>query len=302
MSLSAPTHSQGLTPSARSTVRMSRHTLVRRVVLYTISILTGIMFTVPFLWTLSSALKTPYEILQYPPPLFPAVPQFGNFYEVWVLIEFGRFTQNSIIVTITSLIGAVSSSALVAYGFSRFRFFGRGFLFMLCLSAMMLPPQVTIIPLFVIFKNLGCINTFKPLIVPSFFGGGAFSIFLLRQFFMTLPLELDEAATIDGAGKLTIFTRILLPLSGPALSSAAIFCFIGNWNAFLEPLIFLNSRDRYTLPIGLSYLSAQPFDPGLPKDHLMMAAATMTTLPVLTIFFSAQRYFVRGIVTTGIKG
>ena len=260
------------------------------------------MFMGPYLWTLSSSLKTPYEILQYPPPLIPALPQWGNYVRVWEIIDFGTFTRNSLFVTALGVVGSVVSSSIVAYGFSRFRFPGRNILFVFCLTAMMLPTQVTIIPLFMVFNKLGWINTFKPLVAPSFFGGGAFNIFLLRQFFMTLPLDLDEAATIDGAGKARIFLRIILPLSGPALSSAAIFAFRNHWNSYLQPLIFLNTRDKYTLPIGLTYLSRQPDDPGLPKDHLMMAAAAMTTLPMIILFFTGQRYFVRGIVTTGIKG
>lgn len=279
--------------------RRSRGQLV---LLYVGTSLLGLMFTGPFLWTLSCSLKTPYEILQYPPPLIPAQLQWENYLRVWTIIDFATFTKNSLIVTILSMIGSVSSAAIVAYGFSRYRFPGRDALFMVALSAMMLPPQVTIIPLFMIFKTIRWIDTLKPLIVPAFVGGGAFNIFLLRQFFMTLPLELDEAATIDGASKLTIFFRIVLPLSGPALSSAAIFAFRSNWNSFLQPLIFLNTKKRYTLPIGLTYLTRQPDDPGLPKDHLMMAAAVLTTLPMIILFFSGQKYFVRGIVTTGIKG
>ena len=279
-----------------------RHSPGRKVLLYVVSFLFGLMFMAPYLWTLSSSLKTPYEILKYPPPLVPAMPQWANYLQVWSVIDFGTFTKNSIIVTFLGVIGSVASSSIVAYGFSRFRFPGRDVLFVFCLTAMMLPEQVTIIPLFMVFNKLKWINTFKPLVVPSFFGGGAFNIFLLRQFFMTLPLDLDEAATIDGAGKARIFFRIILPLSVPALSSAALFAFRNHWNSFLHPLIFLNTRSKYTLPIGLTYLSRQPDDPGLPKDHLMMAAAAMTTIPMIILFFSGQRYFVRGIVTTGIKG
>jgi multiple sugar transport system permease protein len=279
-----------------------RRTLMQTILLYLLTGTLGLMFTGPFLWTLTTSLKTPYEILQYPPSLLPVRPQFANYLETWRTIDFGTFTKNSLYVTILSVIGSISSSALVAYGFARYRFPGRNFLFILCLSGMMLPPQVTIIPLFMVFRAVRWIDTFKPLIVPSFLGGGAFNIFLLRQFFMTLPLELDEAATIDGASKLTIFLRIMLPLSGPALASAAIFSFGANWNSFLQPLIFLNSKSKFTLPLGLTYLVQQPYDPGLPKDHLMMAAAVLTTLPMLILFFSGQKYFVRGIVTTGIKG
>jgi multiple sugar transport system permease protein len=266
------------------------------------TIVLSLMFMFPFIWTLSSSLKTPVELIDYPPKLLPGAFRWQNYVEAWTSVHFGRFFVNSGIVTGLSLVGQVVSAFLVAYGFARFRFPGRNFLFGVCLSTMILPPHVTIIPLFVLFNRFGWIDTFKPLWVPSYFGGGAFSIFLIRQFIMTLPIDLDEAALIDGAGRMTILWRILLPLCGPVLATVAIFGFIGNWNAFLGPLIFLNSASKYTVPLGLWYLRQNPGEAGLPKDNLLMAGAVMATVPIIVLFFSAQKYFVRGVAMTGLKG
>jgi ABC-type glycerol-3-phosphate transport system permease component len=204
-------------------------------------------------------------------------------------------------VTLTTVVGGTLTGLLVAYGFARFRFPFRELLFALCLSTLMLPPEVTIIPLYIIFKNLGWLDTLTPLIVPSFLGGGAFTIFLLRQFILSLPYELDEAATIDGAGKVRILTEIIVPNSKPALATAAVFSFIAHWNEFLGPLIFLNNRKNFTIPLGLYTLRTYAGDPGEPKDHLLMAGSVIATLPIVLLFFLAQRYFVQGIVTSGLK-
>jgi multiple sugar transport system permease protein len=200
------------------------------------------------------------------------------------------------------LLGQITTAFLVGYGFARFRFPGRNAIFALCLSTLILPEYVTIIPLFVLFRNLRWIDTYLPLIVPSFFGGGAFTIFLVRQFIMTLPRELDEAALMDGASRLGILWRIILPNSGPVLATVAIFGFIAHWNQFLEPLIFLNSARKYTVPLGLWFLRHQEGVAGLPKDNLLMAASVLATAPIIIIFFMAQKYFVRGIAMSGLKG
>ncbi|MBC7235203.1 MAG: carbohydrate ABC transporter permease [Chloroflexi bacterium] len=261
----------------------------------------AILFLFPFLWSVSSALKTGIEVIAYPPRLLPRVPQWGNFAEAWTSIQFGTFFKNSTIVTVLVLVGTLVSCTLVAYGFSRFRFPGREILFLICLSGMMMPVYVTIIPLFMLFRTIGWINTLKPLIVPSFFGG-AFGIFLLRQFFLSIPFELDESALLDGASRLTILTRILLPNCKPALAALAIFTFQGAWSNFLGALIFLDSVEKYTLPLGLWFLRTYADDPGKPKDHLMMAGSLIATIPILIVFASAQSYFIEGIVMSGIKG
>ncbi len=287
---------------------MNRHRfigIVNRALLYVLALVLSAMFLFPFFWTVTTSLKKPIELIAFPPTIFPEVPQWNNYTQIWGLgsgINFGRFFLNSAIITGTALIGQVFSAFLVGYGFARFRFPGRNVLFALCLSTLILPPHVTIIPLFVLFRSLHWIDTFLPLIVPSFFGGGAFTIFLVRQFIMTLPIEIDEAALMDGASRLGILFRIILPNSGPVLATVAIFGFIGHWNQFLEPLIFLNSARKYTVPLGLWFLRFQEGQAGLPKDNLLMAGAVMATLPIIIVFFVAQKYFVRGIAMSGLKG
>jgi ABC-type glycerol-3-phosphate transport system permease component len=272
------------------------------VLAYVLTIVLSLMFTFPFLWTLSSSLKTARDILAYPPSLLPTVVQWQNFITAWTTVEFGPFFRNSIVVTFTSLIGQTISAFVVAYGFARFRFPARDALFALCLSTMILPPEVTVIPLFIAFKQIGWIDTLYPLIVPNFFGGGAFSIFLLRQFILALPYELDEAALMDGASRVRILFNLILPNSGPALATVAVLGFISHWNDFFGPLIFLNSRENFTIPLGLYTLKTYAGDPGEPKDHLLMAGSIIATAPIVVLFFTMQRYFVQGIVTTGLKG
>ncbi|MCE7988635.1 MAG: carbohydrate ABC transporter permease [Caldilinea sp. CFX5] len=268
--------------------------------LFLLTALLALSFLFPFAWSLSSSLKTGFEVIAYPPALLPKAPQWYNYVEAWTAADLGRFFWNSTVVTGLSLIGQVVSSFIVAYGFARFRFPGREFLFVLCLSGLMMPVYVTIIPLFTMFRALGWINTFKPLIIPTYFGS-AFAIFLLRQFIMSIPLDFDESALIDGASRWTILTRIITPNCQPALATVAIVGFMTSWNAFLGPLIFLDSVKNYTLPLGLWFLRGT-IDDALPRDHLLMAGAMITTFPVLLIFVLAQNYFIEGIVMSGIKG
>ena len=276
--------------------------LLSRLFFYGLTIGLSFMFLFPFFWTVGSSLKTSREIVSYPPTLIPRIVQWENYPVAWQTVEFGPFFMNSIIVTALTLVGGTFSGLIVAYGFARFRFPGRDLLFGLCLSTLILPPEVTIIPLFLIFRDLGWLDTLKPLIVPSFLGGGAFTIFLLRQFILTLPFDLDEAALIDGAGRVRILFEIIVPNAKPALAAAAVFGFINHWNEFFQALIFLNSRENFTIPLGLYTLRTYAGDPGEPKDHLLMAGSVIATLPIVIVFFLAQRYFVQGIVTTGLKG
>lgn len=229
-------------------------------------------------------------------------PQWQNYIKAWApeaLDEtFNRYLLNTIIITVLGITGVLLSSTFVAYAFARFRFPGRDILFLIMISTMMIPVQVTMIPTFILFKYLGWIDTFAPLIVPTFFGGGAFNIFLMRQFFMTIPYELDDAAKIDGCNYFQIFSIILLPLVKPALATVAIFGFVYNWNDFLNPLIYLNSTSNYTLALGL-----QTFTTMYGTDYnLMMAASTIVLLPILIVFFFGQRYFIEGVATSGLKG
>jgi ABC-type glycerol-3-phosphate transport system permease component len=279
--------------------------IIGRTLLYIVAVTCSVMFLFTLFWTVSSSVKVPVELIAYPPTLLPKIPRWENYGQIWTVglgISFGQFFLNSAIVTGSALFGQIVTAFVVGYGFARFRFPGRDIIFALCLSTLILPPHVTIIPLFVLFRNLHWIDTFLPLIVPSFFGGGAFTIFLVRQFIMTLPRELDEAALIDGASRLGILWRIILPNAGPVLATVAIFGFIAHWNQFLEPLIFLNSTRKYTVPLGLWFLRHQEGVAGLPKDNLLMAASVLATAPIIIIFFMAQKYFVRGIAMSGLKG
>ncbi len=275
----------------------------QRLLLYILVIALAILFMAPFAWALMSSLKSSLEIRQFPPTFFPSTPRFQNYVEIFEEVPLlSRFFWNSAIVTVLSTIGQVASATLVAYGFARFRFPFRDVLFMLVISTILLPREVILIPTFLLFKYLNWLDTLLPLIVPSFFGGGAFFIFLMRQFFLTIPRELDEAAKIDGANSFQILVRILLPLAVPALITTAIFSFLAHWNDFLEPLIFLNTPENFTIALGLRYFQTLPNEAQEPREQLLMAASLLTTLPVLIIFFVAQKYFVRGIVMSGIKG
>jgi multiple sugar transport system permease protein len=275
---------------------------VQRFFLYVLAIVCAISFSVPFLWTIGTSLKPLTDLYTYPPTFVPTVPRWANFSDVFTLAPFATFLRNTVIVTGLAVFGQTLSAAVVAFGFARFRFPGRDILFVVVLATMMLPWHVTIVPSFLLYSRLGWINTFLPLVVPSFFGGGAFYIFLLRQFFLTLPRDLDEAAKIDGANSVQIFLRIILPLAKVALATVAIFSFIEHWNEFIGPLIFLNSPEKFTVAIGLRYFIVTPFTGDEPREAILMAASLIVALPPLLLFFAAQKYFVQGIVTTGMKG
>lgn len=268
---------------------------------YLVLLVLSALFSFPFLWTVLTAFKSPQEIFVFPPPLLPEHFLWQNFVEVWRQVPFLTFLLNTLTVAIISILGDVVTGSLVAYGFARFRFPGREILFMMVISVLILPEEVTIIPQFIIFRNIGWLDTLKPLILPAFLGGGAFNIFLLRQFFLTIPRDLDEAAMIDGAGTLRILWQVLIPLAKPAIATVAIFSFLFHWNDFFRPLIYLNTVDNFTLALGLRFFRQTAETGGEPKEHLLMAASVMMTLPVLLLFFSLQRYFVEGITMSGIK-
>ena len=275
-----------------------------RVFLYAVGSALCVAFGFPSFWTLMSSLKTAPELFRFPPPLFPKVPQWDNYLNVLVIprIPVQRWALNSAIVVALGTLGTVITASLVAYSFARFEYRGRNTLFMITLATMMLPAQVTLIPQFVLFYRLGWINTLLPLWVPYWFGGSAFAIFLMRQFFMSLPRDLDEAALIDGASFFRIFWTILLPLCKPVLATLGIIMVIELWGDFLGPLIYLNSPEKFTISVGLQFFNNAPDVGGEPMQHLLMAACIMSMIPVITIFFMGQRYFVQGIVMSGIKG
>ena len=256
------------------------------------------VFLIPFFWMLSTSLTEASKVIVRDREWIPHPFMWSNYYKALTVLPFHLFLKNTLIITICCIIGQTLSASLVAFGFSRMRFPGRNVLFIMVLSTMMLPVQVTQIPTFVIFTHLRWIDTLKPLIVPAFFGGGAFFIFLLRQFFMTIPSELEDAAKIDGCSPLGIYWNVALPLSKPALATVAIFSFMGHWNDFMGPLIYIQSMENKTLALGLnSFRSLHGTE-----YHLLMAASISVLLPVLIIFFCAQKYFVQGIVLSGIKG
>jgi ABC-type glycerol-3-phosphate transport system permease component len=299
---------QQVTPAnleAMMTTRTAkRREVIGRVILYAVAIGASILFMLPFAWTVFSSLKSPSELYMVPPRWLPATPRFYNYVEVFEVAPFGRWLWNTVIVAVLATFGSVFSAALTGYSFARFRYPGRDLIFMLTLSTLMLPAEVTLIPLYLLFNKIKWLDTYLPLVVPAFFGGGAFLIFMMRQFFMTIPMDLDEAARIDGAGYLRIFWQILLPLSGPVLATAAVITFIADWNAFLFPYIILNDKAKFTIGIGIKYFQtiASNIDSMEPRENLLMAASLMMTAPIIVLFFFAQRYFVRGIVMSGIKG
>lgn len=300
--------SQPLGVSAETTRRqanqMRRDRLLLRIVLYVVVTLVALMFFAPFFWTITSSLKRIDEVITFPPLIFPQYPTPENYLTVFDKVPFALFYRNTVIITVFSTIGTVVSSTLVAYGFARKRFPGRQLLFILVLSTMMLPGEVTLIPQFLLFRELGWLDTFLPLIVPEYFAVAAFYIFLMRQFLMTIPRDFDEAAMLDGANMFHILFLVLLPLIQPAIITVAILSFLNHWQDFFGPLIYLNSTENLTLSIGLRYFQAMGgyAETAEPREHLLMAASIMATLPCVALFFVAQRHFVQGIVMSGIKG
>jgi multiple sugar transport system permease protein len=260
------------------------------------------IFLLPLAWMVLTALKTLSENYSYPPTLLPRVAQWQNFKVAWTTYDFTLYTYHTLFITLTSMAGGLATASLCAYGFARLRFWGRDILFLCVLASIMLPFTVTVLPLYIIFRDLGWLNTFKPLIIPAWFGGGAFNIFLLRQFFLTIPRELDEAARIDGCSTLGIFWRIMLPLAKPALAVVAILWFQNTWTDFLAPVIYLNSPDKFTLALGVYQYAAEVGASSIHHQELLMCVALAMVLPVALVFLAAQRYMIRGVVLSGVKG
>lgn len=264
--------------------------------LFTLTAVLGVAFILPFLWMLSTSLKPADQLFTFPVEWLPRDIKWSNYPDAFTAVPYARYVFNTMTIVVFAGIGEVVSSVLVAYSLARLKFRGRNVIFAAVLATMFLPDQVTIIPIFAMFRSLGWIDTFYPLIIPAFFGF-PFYIFLLRQFFTTIPVDLEDAARIDGASSLQILTRIIVPLSLPAVATVSIFSFIFHWNDFFRPLIYLSSPDKKTLALGLQLFQGEFSS----EWNLMMAAAVMALLPTLTLFFLAQRYFVEGIVMTGLK-
>jgi multiple sugar transport system permease protein len=271
--------------------------VVEKIATHAVLIALSVMFLVPFFWMVSGSLKTGPDLNAFPVIWFPSTLTLENYIAGLQVFPFGRYLFNTLIVCAFSMIGAVLSSSFVAYGLSRIEWRWRTPLFVILLSTLMVPFYVTMVPLFTMFRSMGWTNTYLPLIVPHFFGV-PFFIFLLRQFFLSIPKEMSESARLDGANELVIYWRIILPLAKPALAAVALFQFLASWNDLLGPLIYLSDADSYTLSLGLTFFRGEystQFGP-------LMAASTVVVIPVIVVFFFAQRTFIQGITLTGVKG
>jgi ABC-type glycerol-3-phosphate transport system permease component len=263
---------------------------------YALLIFSTLVFLAPVFWMISSALKPEYQIFAVPPVWWPSPPRWANFTEALTSQPFGRYAINTLIIAVGVTVGHVLSCSIVAYGFARLEAPGKGFLFIVLLSTLMLPYPVTMVPLYIIFSRIGWVNNFYPLIVPAFLGN-AFYIFLLRQSFKQIPAELEDAAHIDGANFLQILRYVILPISTPALATVAIFSFQAAWNDFLAPLIFLHDQSKYTLQLGLSFFRGSY----QVNWAYLMAASLVVVLPIVIIYFFFQKAFIEGISFTGTK-
>ncbi|MEX1171368.1 MAG: carbohydrate ABC transporter permease [Chloroflexota bacterium] len=283
-----------LATTGRSGIRWQR--VLVRALLYAVLLVGGFLMIFPFLWMLSTSFQGAGALLVPPPRLIPSPIETGNYAEIATAFPLWRFLLNSVGVAVVSTALQVATSAMAAYAFARLRFRGRDALFLLYIATLMVPLQVTIMPLFVEMKYLGLIDTYPGLVLPSI--ASAFGTFLLRQSFLSLPRELEEAAFMDGAGHLTVFRRIVVPLALPALATFGIFAFMASWNSFLWPLIIVNSPDLMTLPVGLSNLQGRYAT----SWNLLMAGATVAVLPILIVYAVGQRYVIRGVTLSGLKG
>ena len=271
---------------------------------YTLIIVLAISYIFPFYWMASSAMKDDTQVYTVPPVWVPNPAYPENFGDAWGLLNFHQYAINTVFkYAIPAMLGTLISTSIVAYGFSRIKWPGRDILFAVCLATLMIPAQVRLIPLFVIFKELGWIGTYLPLTVPHFFGN-AFFIFLMRQFFMSIPIEISDAARVDGANEFVIMWRVILPLTKPALVVVALFTLLNSWNDYFGPLIYVNQESQYTLALGINRLRGALSEVGSTELGFpyLMAVSTIVTLPILIAFFFAQRSFIEGISLTGIKG
>jgi multiple sugar transport system permease protein len=270
---------------------LMRHRKWAPVAVHAILLVSSLILLFPLAWMMITSLKPIEQTMAFPPTLVPRPFQWRNYLDAVTAIPFLRYTMNTLVVCTLGVVGAVLSNAMVAYSFARLTWPGRDMLFGLTLATMMVPFPVLMVPLYSVFRELGWIGTLKPLWVPAFFGS-AFNIFLLRQFFLRVPKDIAEAATLDGAGEFTIFWRFYLPLAKPALAVVALFHFIWAWNDFLGPLLYLTEQDTFTLSLGLQFYQSQH---GGTQWHLLMAASTLAVLPMVILFFFTQKTFLRGI-------
>lgn len=278
-----------------------RNRLIGKIIAYILLTLASVSFAFPLFWTASSSLQTWQELRSFTPHLLPSDPQWGNYAQVFESVPFARWMLNSFLIVAITIPGTIITATLTAYAFARFNFVGKNVWFILMLGTMMIPSTVTLIPQYLLFFKLKLINTFVPLTIGAWLGGGAFMVFLLRQFMLSIPRDLDEAATIDGAGPFRILWSVLMPLMKPALTTVAILQFLNDWNDFFGPFIYLNRIELFTAAVGLRFFQYLPLETQDPRDHLLMASAAIMTVPVLTLFAFAQRYFISGVVLSGLK-
>ncbi|MCC7358540.1 MAG: carbohydrate ABC transporter permease [Anaerolineales bacterium] len=281
-------------------LRQSVQRRLAAVAVYALLLGLSFIFLIPLAWMLSTALKSSGEVFLWPPKWIPDVLHWENFTRVFVAVPFGAYIVNTLIIVFWNILGNLISCSLVAFAFARLRFPGRNFLFGLLIATLMIPGTVLTIPTFILFKLLGWYNTYLPLIVPSFFGS-AFYIFLLRQYMLTLPLDLDDAARIDGASWLQILLRIILPLCKAPLTIIIVFTFMGCWNDLMGPLIYVNDPDKYTVAVGLAMFKDATMANRTDWTALM-AASLMSILPIMVIYYFAQKHLIGGIASVGLKG
>jgi multiple sugar transport system permease protein len=294
--MAASTYESVVAPVGKSRRQLAN--LSERLLTLLLLVFITIILLAPLVWMFSTALKEQAQIFSYPPEWIPNPALWSNFSESTTVYPFGRYATNTLIIAALNITGVLLTASMAAYAFARLRFPGRDLIFMILLSTLMLPFTVLMIPRFIEFRELGWLDTWKPLIVPNWFGGSVFFIFLLRQFFRTIPRDLSDAAKLDGASEFRIYWQIVLPLSKPALAVVAVFVFLDTWNDFLGPLIYITSQDKYTVSLGLSL-----FQGNFSTQYAyLMAASTMMILPTILVFIAAQRYFVHGVVLTGVKG
>lgn len=271
--------------------------IAKKIPIYILMTIFAVFLGFPFLWMVITSLKTPGQIFVFPPIFIPDPIQFSNYSDAWIKASFSKYFFNSVFVTVTTVFGQITTSSLAAYSFSRLHYKGRDKIFLAYLATMMIPFPVIMVPNFIIMRIFGWVNTYQALIIPSIFT--AYGTFMLRQFFMTIPTELDESATIDGSSKFGIFWNIILPLSKPGIITLCVFSFIGAWNNFLWPLIVTNKQEFFTLPLGLAVFRGFQYNI---EYHLLLAGTVICVLPILLIYLLAQKFFVEGIALSGIKG
>ena len=288
------------TKKSQVSLRRNRKKSIKKTIIHILLVFGSVLFMFPLIWLISTSLKTPEQIYKFPPDLLPDPVRWENYTKMFEQFKFMLYLSNTLKVVLLVLAGVLLTAPLVAYAFSRLEWPGRNILFYVLLGTMMIPADITRIPMYIFFSKIQWVDTYNPLWVPAWFGGGAFNIFLIRQFLLTIPKDMEDSALVDGAGFFTIYRKIMLPLVKPVLTTVAIFVFMGTWNDFMGPLIYINTTNKFTLSLALRL-----FQQDVNRDTqygMLMAATTVMTMPVILFFFLGQKQFIEGVVLTGIKG